>query len=847
MRVCPPVFPVCGFSILAIASLLSGVVASSGCGASAPHVDPRPLSEGGIPDRVLFEVSAAGDSNDGGAGGLDGAGDVGDAGDPGDDDGGAGDTAVDIAASDGAVLEIGSGGDGGAVDGAAPIDGSSDASMLPTTVTVDVTDPLEDALQVAALRFTPLISVLVTTDPAGSDDIKQVDVEVWSTSAMPAKISSTRLAQLSKTSPGTAGADAGVVVAVAGDAGAGNNAGASDAASQDGGVSSGTIPQPSIQTLFTFGDTPVDLSSVATDAYELRVTATTLAGVTASTKRKLRVDAGPVIKVISPTVDQAARGSMFVSVQVTDPYSATPPTVSVGVANIAITPLTVVGDLYQASVGETIAMPPLSGEQLLDVGAVNAAGVAARHVVVKFVFDDIGPVITNGKPATGSLIGGIAKLEADITDPAGVDVNTVVAVVAHGDASLEVKLDQDPNDHKHFSHLFDTRRLSNTVLYPTISFRASDLPGNQSNIGYTVAVDNTPPLADLDPPADLRMRRDVNGIWRCSWQFDPLGTDAVNDGDYVLQLFDVRARVEDEGNSPVAGGADITPLAGLDPAHVELLVLDNTNRALVVDTDGDGVCDAVNPMLAPTTTPMSSLDALLVNLAPVPPTGGADFTPDATILSAGFGDCTMGNDTLKPIGLCKTSDMTVAIPSHQTTEAAVWTIPKVVPASVQCVGNQLDVLGNHINDGPACLAIHAIDQLANAQVSRVIHVCIDHDGNGAECPFAPIASVQGGSPVRIDTIAPHGLATGARALVGAIPTLFDANGLWKVTVVSDTAFTLDGSNTPAVAVSGGQFMRWTAASDCTGRQTAISPAVVDDTIPCRPWRRFSRGEHLDTD
>jgi hypothetical protein len=796
-------------------------VTMMGCGgASAPHVDPHPLAEGGIPSRILLEAGV-GDGRDSGLDGL----------------------SVDATHIDGGLTDSDGGADGdghaGTLDAtdAAPVDGSSD--LVPTTVTVDVMDPVEDGLQVAARRFTPAVNVLVTTDPARSDDIKQVDVEVWSTGATPAKISSTKLAQLSKT------AGSGASGGMGGDGAAGGGVGGVGGVGPDAGPSGSA--SSSVATLLTFGDTPVDLSSLTTDTYELRVTATTLAAVAATTKRRVRVDAGPVIKVIAPTVDQAARGSIFVSIQVTDPYSATPPTVSVSVASIAIAPLTVVGNLYQAAVAETISMPPLSGEQLLDVGAVNAAGVAARHVVVRFTFDDIGPVITNAKPATGALVGGIAKLEADISDASGVDANTVVAVVAHGGTALEVKLDQDPNDHKHFSHLFDTRRLSNTVLYPTISFRASDLPGNQSNIGYTVAVDNTPPLSDLDPPADLRMRRYVNGIWRCSWELDPLGSDAVNDGDYVLQLFDVRARVEDEGNTPVAGGADITPLAGLDAAHVELLVLDDTNRALVVDTDGDGVCDAVNPKLVPTTTPMSSLDALLVNLAPVPPTGSADFTPDGRIPLGGFPDCVAGNDTLKPILLCKTSDVTIAIPSRQSTEAAVWTIPRVVPSTAQCVGNQLDSLGNHIGDGPACLAIHAIDQLANAQVSRVVHVCIDHDGDGAECPFAPIASVQGGHPVRVEAAAPHGLTTGDRALVGSIPLLFDANGLWKVTVLSDTAFTLDGSDTPSTAVVGGRFMPWTASSDCTGRQTALNPAVVDDTTPCRPWRRFSRGEHLDTD
>ena len=69
---------------------------------------------------------------------------------------------------------------------------------------------------------------------------------------------------------------------------------------------------------------------------------------------------------------------------------------------------------------------------------------------------------------------------------------------------------------------------------------------------------NTARRAELGPPADVRVRRYVNQGWRGSWQFDPLGTDAVSDGDAVLQLFDIRARVQDEGNRPAAGaGRDI--------------------------------------------------------------------------------------------------------------------------------------------------------------------------------------------------------------------------------------------------------------------------------------------------
>ena len=220
-------------------------------------------------------------------------------------------------------------------------------------------------------------------------------------------------------------------------------------------------------------------------------------------------------------------------------------------------------------------------------------------------------------PAAGTIIGSVITISAVVTDPAHVLDSSVVAVVAHGGESFTVKLDPDPAMAGRYSHQFDTRLFDIHDLYPTVSFRASDLLGNESSIGYTVALDNTPPLADLDPPSHLRVRVKSASIWSCSWEFDPLGSDAVDDGEKTAQIFDVRARVEDRGNTPVSGGADIIPISLVDPARVELLVLDDTTQPLVVDSDGDGVCDKINPLLVPTTTPMSSKDALLVNLVPI--------------------------------------------------------------------------------------------------------------------------------------------------------------------------------------------------------------------------------------
>jgi len=304
-------------------------------------------------------------------------------------------------------------------------------------------------------------------------------------------------------------------------------------------------------------------------------------------------------------------------------------------------------------------------------------------------------------------------------------------VVAHGDVMFEVKLEPAPAGSMAqpgtYQALFDTTRLPLNAIYPSISFRASDIPGNQSSVGYLVSLDNTPPLADLDPPRNIRLRKKTGQIYECSWPFDPLGRDAVSDGDTVAQLFDVRARVEDQGNSPQAGMTDFRPIAGIDDTRVQLLVLDDTTQPLVVDTDHDpaAACDAINPLLTPTTIPMSSRDALLINMVPVPPNGSADFTPSP--LPAGA-DCFPGSATTPPDPLCRTTFMTVAIAYANDNLAAIYAIPPVLGDGLQCVGRQFDALGSYVHDGWACLAVVVSDKLGNTQVSRPLRVCIDKGG-----------------------------------------------------------------------------------------------------------------------
>jgi hypothetical protein len=407
------------------------------------------------------------------------------------------------------------------------------------------------------------------------------------------------------------------------------------------------------------------------------------------------------------------------------------------------------------------------------------------------------------------------------------------------------------------------------VIFPSISFRASDVLGNESSVGYLVSFDNTPPLSDLDPPEDYRdLSFDPSNVARCSWPFDPVGPDAVDDGDLVDQLFDIRARIEDQGNRPKSGTSDFTPIAGIEDGQVQMFILDDSTKPLVVDTDNDQSCDKINPLLRPTTTPKSSSDALLIQLATIPVQGGADHTeqnPDVR-------ECPISFALLLPVPLCQTvfdlskarwriyptnpdglptrrpephsHYMGVSIGYTAKDIPAIWTIPPAVADAVQCGGRQFDALANNISDGWACIAVDVTDRLGNHQVSQPIRVCIDKDGDRAECPHKSITSTSSAGPIVVQTAAPHGYNSGEVVIVSSVLHQTLANGSWVISVVDANRFALVGSQGEWQLGSGagGTVVRRSELPDCTGTQMADGPPPVVSNTPCGPWRSFPSGE-----
>jgi hypothetical protein len=493
-------------------------------------------------------------------------------------------------------------------------------------------------------------------------------------------------------------------------------------------------------------------ADLPSDTYTLWVTAKTSGGATGKQSVSFVVDSGPSITITSPVEGGSYRTGLVVEVKVSGVDQ--PPTATVGSLNV---PLTAVDDPATTYRGQVTFdydpnQLPLTGPQLLSVVATSASGKRVEEQLI-FIVDDTGPVITLTTPAPGQMTGGITNISALIQDNAGVLDASVVAIIGDETGTPLFELPLKPRGAGSYGVLFDTARLTGCkpppsttlcIVFPTISFRASDEVGNETVLGYDFFVDNIGPVADLDPPP-VRDRK-LDGVLRCSHAFDPLGVDLFdgdmpNDGKVAPQVFDLRARVEDDGNH--AKGLKHPPLSLVDPDDTNVYILDDTSQALVVDTDGDGTCDAINPLLIPTTEPPTQNDQVLkVRLAPVGPQGASDFTKDPTVpLDA---PCKEGLDPQPPEPLCGFDQPTVAI-SYAFGQPAIWSVEPVNP--LRCHGNQFDALANHIGEQWACIAVGTRDHAGNFSVSAPLRVYIDYDfKNGTRYTFGATPPASAGAP-----------------------------------------------------------------------------------------------------
>ena len=500
-----------------------------------------------------------------------------------------------------------------------------------------------------------------------------------------------------------------------------------------------------------------DLAGLAGGTYTLTLSAATSTGASASAQVTVQIDAGPSVTVVTPAAGSHQKGSMVVSVVVdSSPFEPTMLPLEATLAGVPIDlPSTGTPNSYQGSVDFRGFDPPLRGDQLLAVTARNANGTRTLTTVM-FVVDNDGPTIVPMSPLASDVVGRVIQVSANITDDAGVVDSSVIAVIGDAAGNAKFQLDLLPHGGGVYSAPFDTAQLTRCgllsgglptagtycIVYPTISFRASDALGNETALAYSFGVDNQPPLLDLNPP-EIRVSRRKQTL-QCSWAFDPLGDHTIpgnmpDDNCAVGQVFQMRARAEDDVNG--AGFLQVAPLATIDAARIDVYVLNDTSQPLTVDSDGDGVCDLINPKLVPTTNPpTTSREVLKIRLAPVPPQGAADFTPDPSL--ANEPRCDEGDDTSIPKLLCRPEEPTIAI-SYGPKLPAIWSLEPIEPDGLRCFGNQFDAYANHIGGtsaggglpapGWACVAVQATDKVGNTGVSAPLRVWINYSG-AQVCP-----------------------------------------------------------------------------------------------------------------
>jgi hypothetical protein len=515
-----------------------------------------------------------------------------------------------------------------------------------------------------------------------------------------------------------------------------------------------------------------DISMIGT-AGEYTVIATDLQNRVATMTAYFRHDAGPIITFIQPTAPTVT-GTLTVQVSITDNLypDLNPENVHMTIAgrsfdlehsDLGSSSLQVLTDMgggndmggpigFYATIDLNSFSPPLNGTELITVTASNVKGTSTS-AQKQFAVDNAGPVIVIDTPTAGQFIGGAITVAADIGDtPSGVDPNSVIAVFGGGtdqSFTISLKLTSGNATQGTYSAQFNASSFppASNFITPQLSIQAKDTLGNFSEQDEFVTVDTQPPIASLGDydstghliPMYVAQLSSDGVTYECSQGFNPVGSDVPADKSVVQQLFSLRARVEDQGNT--AGGQEIVFVSGV--SSVVLYGIPSGNDpanppVIAVDTDGDGYCDKRNPLLTTVGgSSSSSMTAIKVPLITISGAGpGANFELLTPQPSPEPRDCPVVGDadiTTPPAVLCPSvglpADFTYALQYLNNTTPSIWTIQGIIAG--QCAGAQFDS-ANYLPEGPACFIVESQDATQNNTVSAPLRVCIDR--GGGKCP-----------------------------------------------------------------------------------------------------------------
>jgi hypothetical protein len=450
----------------------------------------------------------------------------------------------------------------------------------------------------------------------------------------------------------------------------------------------------------------------------------------------LLYDAGPTLAFIAPSMDSQVVGQMAALrleviiapylLGASDPGGAvTDYEVTLGGVVIAVTPTTTPGH-YSADLDLLSSQfePPPSGPILLSVQATNMRG-QTRRIDREVVVDAVGPVITViGTQVEGALVRGVQTIRLQLSDAlAGPSMTGVIGYVANDPSPIVFVFMTD-----HYEGVIDTLQYGTSATQLSIRIQATDRVGNVSDLPLTLRLDNFPPIVSLDPPMIREIKKGMGTDTLCSSPFDPVGSDSTNDQEIAPQGPEFRARIEDQ--NPLAGDGVVATVADVAPNSVTVYMMNDLTRPILIDTNSDGVCDALNDELDSLNVDMTDdLTFVRRDLAPVTPAGKSEYPASAA--TDGFSPawdsatCTAGTETMPPPRLCGvTSPLTRVIkaPIPGSMRPAIWGLAAVDVNN--CVGRAWDWVLQVPKGGPVCVVAQAQDLLGNIGVSVPLRVCL---------------------------------------------------------------------------------------------------------------------------
>lgn len=391
--------------------------------------------------------------------------------------------------------------------------------------------------------------------------------------------------------------------------------------------------------------------------------------------------------------------------------------------------------LYQTSVDfddrTKFPVPPPSSQISITATNKRSPVVATRNIKVDLTIDGQGPTITVKEPADGEIVHGKRDLKIDVTDPSGVNTSSLVANFNQGLIVIKDWNGSAPT----FWQSFDTSMYT-TLTRLTVSISASDAVGNETTVPLILKLDNLPPIISLNPPL-IREWRKTGEVYQCSTLFDPVG-DAPNDSDSLTSYGYFRVLVEDKTNQPPFGPNDplpITYIAGLKEGKVELHMQRDVSLPIVVDTNDDGVCDAINDKNEDGTVFPETKRPRMVVLSPVTPTGAPyyRFYDEESVDNAGCYTSTDADPIMQPTPpqtVCLKTPMTRVVPGRADGRPpAVYALDPTNQALGACTGDYWE-LSQIANPGWICVAARAEDKVGNVGVSEPLRLCY----GGNPCP-----------------------------------------------------------------------------------------------------------------